>query len=68
MVLQTCPCPQAFRGITETVKAPSLFLEVCVIGLEAGVAGYTYWVAVAVTSLALVTAVSRKARAAEATA
>lgn len=68
MVFQTCPCPQAFGGITETVKASSLLLEVCVIGLEAGVAGHTYWVAVTVTSLALVTAGPGKARAAEATA
>lgn len=68
MVFQTCPRPQAFSGITETTKAPSLLLEIHVIGLEARVAGHTYWVAVAVASLALVTAGPRQARAAEAAA
>lgn len=68
MVLQTCPCLQAFGGITETAKPSSLMLEVCVVALEAGVAGHTHRVLVAVASLALVAAGSRQTRAAEATA
>lgn len=68
MVFLTCPCPQAFSGITETTEALSLLLEVHVIGLEAGVASHTYWVAVTVASLALVTSGPSYARTAEAAA
>jgi hypothetical protein len=68
MVLQTCPGPQAGSGISQTAKAPSLLLEVCIIGLETRVAGHTHRVAVTVASLALVTATPSQARAAEATA
>lgn len=68
MVLGTWPCPQAVSGITKTAEAPSLLLEVHVIGLETRVTGHTYWVAVTVSSLALVTAGARQAEAAEAVA
>lgn len=62
------PGPQGGGGVSEAAEASGLLLELSLVGLEARMAGHAHRVAVAVTSLALVAAGPRQARAAEAAA
>lgn len=67
-ILQALPWPQAGGGIADATEAQGLAPEVGIVDLEARVAGHAHRVAVTVASLALVTAGSGQARAAEAAA